>query len=452
MRLLTFRTVRLILIIVALVIVSLGLNLPSAAGYGMTLSTPLAPQSINPPVIAYISAIDGNVFVTSLAVNPGPLALTADSKGEHIATGYNTSITYGGLHWSPDGNSLVFERFSSTSDGLQDDLFIENSGHAPQKIASIGKATGFATAWSPDGTEIGYVTLDAQGSDSATYQLQAVSRYGGKARVIGTFTASSFGEGGPLQDPDDGYFSGEQGKMGSTLVWWTNGIIHAQFALYNTGLTLNSFDGKEIWHLDDISETAISANESHAVGLQANGKVISVNLVTGNATPLTFDPPVTDITALAWSADNQLIYYSTATRIGRAAVNLDQPGADILFGAPAKGQPGVIGTNFKTSLWLTGDTGGQSTLLFTKDGRAILNIDSSPVSQLVAFSFLDASLPLVEAINAGKSATALKDSFPRLRVGTFVEGGKPILFDADSRGATISSSTQFSAIPVTAAG
>lgn len=55
--------------------------------------------------------------------------------------------------WSPDGTQIVFQRFISSAESLQTDLFLVNAdGSGLQRLTELG--TAFQPAWSPDGSKI----------------------------------------------------------------------------------------------------------------------------------------------------------------------------------------------------------------------------------------------------------------------------------------------------------
>lgn len=412
----------------------------------------VAPQSATNyqgPVIAYIG-LDGNVYVTSLGINPGATRLTSDGGGNRRGYLYNVQQVYTTLRWSPDGMSLLFARLNVSGSSSTIDLFVANSGQAPIKVASSAQL-GFFGTWSLDSKEIGYAVAASinPGAAKATYQFQAVPRTGGQPRVVATFAGEFFFEGSPDEDPSHELLLSERGSGNAgSFAWLSTGILHAVNGIADYGLALSALDGKTLWQLPDVYQAVISPDRTHAVALKntASGgeqklQMVLIDLANGAITPLQSEP---NPEVFTWSTDGKSILYTTATEVAKAQLDEKSSLGKTIFGDFPR-----IGHSFKVDLWSVPVSGGASTKLFTHEGRGIAVIVPSLTTQLVAFSFVDSSVAAITKINSGKSAAEVTAALPHIRIVTMPleAGAQAAFFDADSRRPAMSSAAQFNAVP-----
>ncbi len=412
---------------------------------------PVAPQPTTPSIpvntqpttfqqpMAYVGP-DGNVYLTSVGPNPGPVAVTNNAQLARVAGDpYLTGQRYFHLAWSPDGNSLLFVRadvdpFAQTETGA----FILTSGRPPIQVAR-GFAGQFGSVWSPDGAEVAYAMFAGNtpgGIESVfqQYQIQAVPAAGGQARFAGSIRVECGGVGRITFEAADKYYAAEarlEGAGHDFLAWTPLGFAHTSRCNI-PGTALTGFDGRQLWENKDLLPLALSPDRSRLIGSQA-GQPVLVDVSSGAATPLLTQP---NADQFGWSVDGSTIFYSTRSVTGSMTV----PGSDApkqLFPENANIQ------SYRVSLWRVPVTGGQSQEIAGHNGYAISGITFG--QNVAAFTAIDSSLPMLQsAASAGRIGDALA-RWPRVQVGLLNNGGSPNLFAGSQP--VISAAASFTAIP-----
>jgi WD40 repeat protein len=138
----------------------------AAALGAMWLSTVIGAGGANSRAVSVVSSSSGAVPLRSAlpeelsyTANGGVTLVHRDGTRQQLATAVDVQLAggslrrareYSGIEWSPDGSKLLALRTSS-SPGL---VLIDANGKIGPKIAS----STYAARWSPDGTQIAWVT------------------------------------------------------------------------------------------------------------------------------------------------------------------------------------------------------------------------------------------------------------------------------------------------------
>lgn len=402
------------------------------------------PTTFQPPVIAYLG-FDGNVYVTSLGINPGPVPITGDAQGG-ISTQsvyYEARRLYNSLRWSPDGARLLFR--------ADDRLYVATSGQPPIQVAT-GLAPGIPGAWSPDGSEIAYAVETRQSISPASpdqiLQVQALPATGGQPRVVGQIIYGyGCGGGGGGFSPATILLFNDVGYNGfnQTFEWLTNGILHTTRCT-GTGLALSALDGKRIWDRPDLARAALSPDKTRIIATKYNPQTNQVfdlevlDVGSGQAIS-TMSIPMID--RVAWSGDGGSIIYSTITL--RAVIS----GNPNLPSPPLPAWPVNAPIN-ALQLFAMPAAGGQALQIFAGEGFAIGTITPA-ASNLVAFTLIESDAAMVQRINENARPDSVSAAAPRTRVGVAAlppgVSGYPYLFDGNGSQPAISRVGEFRAVP-----
>jgi hypothetical protein len=398
-------------------------------------NTNLEPTTFQAPVLAYIG-VDGNVMISSLSINTGPVPITGDANRKKSLQSpfFDATISYHSLRWSPDGNSLAFLQSTQNGQSVQTSVYVVSSGKAPVRVA-LGVAGQYPPAWSPDGSELAFVVPTGQnvGPGVLLHQVQAVPAVGGQPRAVGSFT-ETFGDGGyGLLDPSLVLYSLETriplGQSGQ-LVWTANGFVHTALA-NGRGLVLTNFAGQNVWEERLLLRFAISPDRTHAVAkefeeLSQPQRAVILDLKTGAKTPFANINPSGDLDQFAWSADGTIIYYST-----RVPANSVVAQANTQIAQQGAWQGGIRADSFTVKLSQAPFDKGIAGDLFTQEGYGIGTIAPSPSTAAVLFSFVESSIPLMQYANANGSPADALNRFPFVKIGVAVPDSPnpPIFFD-----------------------
>lgn len=409
------------------------------------------PTAFQAPVFAFLNA-DGNVYVTSLGVNPGPVALTTDAglRFEPRSVYATKDRDYSLLRWSPDGTRLVF------IDNRTQTLYLAKSGEAVKELYA-GTAIAIPAAWSLDGTEVAYTVPAGRGDPAKNeeiYQLQAIADAGAQPRVAGQIGFGTGCGGGGFSPSTVLYFqeTGYEGN-GITLIWTDRGFIHTTRCT-GIGLRLSDFTGKPVWEVDDVKRVVVSPDRTRAVGIiQADmqgdptvpgERLVLIDLATGKVSDVA---TAGGVDQAAWTADGKQIVFSTRT-LREAVTGL----ADNALGAALfPGWPGPFANN-DMRLWTVSATGGQPALVAGMQGYAIGAIQSIPGLQAVTFSLITSEAELVKRLNAGGSEAdtlALRPKIVTYSAALGVGTIEPQVIISEGGLVAFGTAAQFTAVPGT---
>jgi dipeptidyl aminopeptidase/acylaminoacyl peptidase len=392
------------------------------------------------------------VYVTSLGVNPGPVALTSDAQltFEPRSLLATKARDYSLLRWSPDGTRLLF------NDNRTQTVYLAKSGEAAKELFA-GTATAIPGAFSPDGKEIAYAVPAGAGDpqkNEEIYQLQALADIGAQPRVAGQITFGT-GCGGGGFSPSTVLFFQETGYEGNgiTLVWTARGFVHTTRCT-GIGLRLTDFGGKTVWEVDNVKRVAVSPDRTRAVGIiQANmqgdptvagERLVLIDMATGQVSDLV---NAAGIDQVAWTIDGTQAVFSTRTPIRKVSGLADNALGAALFPA----WPGPFESN-TLGLWVVAATGGQPTLVAVIDGYAIGAIQSIPGLNTVTFSLITSEAAAVERLNAGgreADALALRPKVVTYTAALGTGTVTPQVLIPEGGLVAFAAATQFTAVPGT---
>ena len=247
-------------------------------------------------------------------------------------------------------------------------------------------------------------TTDANGAP--IYEIRAAQSGGGEARVLGSFPFA--GTCPPVvTDPADQPYYVETGPNGqdNLLVWLSNDqFLISTNCISGVGV-LNAADGQILALGDDLHGGAISPDRTRLLTHAPNGLVI-LDLATGQRIELT---ETADALQVAWGANGQTIYYSTAEQI--SSITLDLP-SDRARGQTVFGFWPVTTGNYTVSLVQMDLTSGQKALLWQGQGRGIGRIAPAPDTSGVLFSLVTSGERLVQAFQNGDAPHLLREVQP----------------------------------------
>ncbi len=371
-------------------------NTPASSGTPVTLSNPFA----------FVDA-SGNITMAHIGDSQTVL-LTGDSVAPIPRTPFtNNSKTYSHLTWSPDGSKLLYFDFQSTT------LYLASSGTSPI-VVNTGLKSYYPGAWSADGKQIAFAVPSGQtGAAGQVNQIQSVTVTGSTISALqyaGTFTQGVGCGGGEIDTAEARYYD-ETGYAGNDLVlaWTPKGFVYSMTCM-GSGLALADSTGKVLWHVDDVGRVALSADRTRAIAtkIDQTGAPVSLELIdlsSGGVTPLATEAGADQS---AWSADGTSILYSTLAPAQSVKGNPSAPAGHSMFGDiwPWEAK------SWTATLYRMPVTGGTSTKLFQREGRAIGTISPSPDNAGVLFSFVTASTDLINQINAGAVQAQLQAAIP----------------------------------------
>jgi len=216
-------------------------------------------------------------------------------------------------------------------------------------------------------------------------------------------------------DPAAQLYDFEAGFGGSKLVLaWTDKGFVASPACSGIGLTLTDQTGKVLWQVPNAARAAISPDHTRAVAIQLNpnggpqavgaNALMLIDLNTGTTTQLQSEAGADQV---AWSADGSTVLYSTLSNPRTTQGSGTNPAGTQLFGS----WPIDTVTN-TVALWRVPASGGQSTKLFERDGRAIGVIAPAPDNSGVVSSFITSSADMINALNNGGTVDQARTAAP----------------------------------------
>jgi hypothetical protein len=397
------------------------------------------------PIIAYVSG-DGNVRITSLGINPGPVAITGDAQGGIENLYINFEINYTNLVWSPDGAHLAF-----MGNGK---LYLASSG-ADVKVVASGIYDQFTPAFSPDGTEVAYVVATNQPASgigiadpqALIFQVQAVPVAGGQPRVVGAL-GYGIGCGGGGFSPSVALYFYETGYQGTkqNFYWRPDGFLHSSNCT-GIGVTFSAFSGQPLWQQPLIGRVSLSPDATKLAGLQfstnnpadSQPQLFVVDASTGALTEITVEGNPDQV---AWSGDGSALIYSTQRDADVVSANTN---------GSNPGDPTAQATIRDLSLRIVPLSGGAATTLYTGRGAFIGNIVASPTTAVVAFTLIESEEALINLRNAGASRADVNRASPRAKLGIAALSadvpGYPYFFDGMAGRAALGRTSTFTAKP-----
>ncbi len=350
----------------------------------------------------------GNVYVGALTDLPG-VPITQDAI---------PGSTYRSQVISPDGKNIAF--VDSTNDLLVASV---KGGTPAQKIASK-LAPGFPLAWNPDSSEIVYLADEGQNAgDKTIYGVEATKADGGATRKIGDTVGLSMNAAGCTAvstDPSERLYWTATGPGGNGLVlaWAKGGEILYSLGCDGIGLGKIAQDGTGSAVLDaGLHRVQLSPDGSEALGIEgdistnAGPHLVRLKLDDATQTNVTTaaTPEVINPDQVAWSSDGGAIFYSTAT--DPQPITLNDP-AQHDRGLRAFGTWPFQGTSYTLTLHRIDLTSGTDDSLYTRTGRAIVQIAPSADGSGVLFVLIQDSSNVVEAFKNNVSPGDLQREAP----------------------------------------
>ncbi|GAB4556272.1 MAG: hypothetical protein OHK0023_28420 [Anaerolineae bacterium] len=377
--------------------------------------TEVAGANVYTDPMAYIGS-DGEIYINTTGILEGGTRLTnnAARTTTDVSPFFAEQRTYGQFRWAANGAGLLYTENQSNG------LYVALSGAAPRLILE-GLAPGFNGVWSPDGTEIGFVVATpsptAPGSQEFLFQLQALPLNGGEARVVGTFTFTEGCSAVENLDPADRLYEREVRAVfqGFRMVeWLPNGIIHTM-GCNNLGVARSGLDGIKVWEVPNAANPVLSPDGTKLAAKRvaenaSTNTLLVIDVATGAITN-SFGAENVDL--VAWSADSQIVLFSTAV-VNQAESFEGNPSAAEL-GTSLLGFWPLDGLVYDISIKGVMASGGEPVEFFRTTGRAISSLTER--NNQVIFSFVGAVAPLIDAINQQSDRATILAQAPKLFSG-----------------------------------
>jgi hypothetical protein len=329
----------------------------------------------------------GDVFTGPLNAIPGRSVTTVPTLERRY------------LSFSPDGLYLAFLNATTRQIRTLDAA----EGLSPRTIAQRAHPT-FPPAWSSDSRRVAYVIEeDATDDGQAVLGVYTVPRTGGEAAQQATFTFPAACPT-PLDDPADVTLQRETGA-GGVLVWRPDDTF-----LVSTGCTqglglLDPASGKITELGGDLRGGALSPDGTRFLSHTTNGLAV-LDFENWQRTNLNVGP---DVQQVAWAADGETVYYSTATLADSVTLDddADQARGEEFFGF----WPVMVGV-YDVTLMRVDLATNQQGVLWEGQGRGIGRIAPAPDGSGLLFSLVPSSQPVVEVFRAGGDPLAVREAWP----------------------------------------
>ncbi len=389
---------------------------PSAAGAGggngaAILAPDHAPQTL------LIAVFNGNIYMANVADLPGaPFTRDADL--------INGTRRYANPRISPDGKHVAFV------DAVRGMLYVASvvKNGVPFSLADkIDSA--YPPAWSPDGSQIAYVSA-ASASSPASIQVIRADNTGrinvgtlppdaGTPSAVSTSPATGTPSASTpcainSADPAATLFTLETGS--ALLEWPSAKTLLISQACGTSVAQLDTASG-QVTPLVTMNHARLSPSKTMLAGL-IDGKVALFDLSTRQAQPLNIAAD-----QVTWSADGSALFY--ATRTLKTALTLP--------GTTAGYQPFQSADNTLTLHRYT-LSGGQDVTLYTGEGFAIGSIAPDADSGVV-FTLIQSDSALIEGLTNKVSTADLQRLAPVTQLYWLplpvLPNAQPILLAAD---------------------
>ncbi|NDJ76453.1 MAG: hypothetical protein GYB65_09355 [Chloroflexi bacterium] len=355
---------------------------------------------LNPLPLAYIFV--GDLFFGPLNSVPGTSFTNVPSATRRF------------LSFSPDGLFLALN--NTTTGQLRGLNVVEN--RSPRTLARE-VSPAFPPAWSPDGREIAYV-VDAGvtvGEGATRMDVRAVSRNGGESRLVTTFAYRADCTSDPRDPADIPYFA-EAGPGGqdNVLVWLADDKFLVSTACSSGVGLLDPADGSLTMLGADLRGGVASSDRGRFLSHTDNGLAL-LNFETWQRTNLNVGP---DVRQVAWSTDEQSVYYTTEALLDSVTLDdpVDQARGENFFGF----WPVTVGEYNVTLLQVNLET-NQRNVLWGGTGRGIGHLAPAPDGSGVLFSLIPSSVPIKEIFQAGGDPAGEREAWPEPALYWLPDGG-----------------------------
>lgn len=363
---------------------------PTPAALADLPTAPAVPVGVVPPLpIAHVFL--GDVFVGTLDRLPGHAVTTVPTNTRRY------------LGFGPDGRTLAF--IDATAGQLR--VLDIAAGLSPRRLAD-GVSAAFPPAWSPDGAAIAYVvdTGERTESGAALLAVYRVPAQGGAPELVSGF-AYVDGCEMPQQDPADAVYFREAGPGGidNALAWLPDRRVLVSAGCAG-GMAVLDPAAQQVIALGDDLHGGVLAPDGRRFLARTDAGLAVLDFAAWDRTNIPLGTPAG---AIAWSADGQAVYYSTATLVEDRT--LDDPALGVrgkhVFGVwPAQVRV------FALTLVRLDLRSGQPEVIWQGNGRGIGRITPAPDGSGVLIALVTSSLPLAEALVANGDALALAAARP----------------------------------------
>ncbi|MHB8628423.1 MAG: hypothetical protein ACYDBJ_12925 [Aggregatilineales bacterium] len=335
-----------------------------------------APDHAPPTLVIHV--FRGNVYMANVADLPG-VPLT------HDADVITNTRRYAEARIAPDGKRVAFVSMPGGDVYVAPIAKDATAAKLPVQIA-----TPYPIAWSPDGTQIAYVSAASDGK--LTVNVAQIA--GGTARPVGTLSATSCA---PVKTDDPAAatwaadLSAADANGDRLLLEWpaTNTLLVSSDCTGASVSKLDATSGK-LTPLSTLSRAVLSPDKTQLAGI-TGGKLAIVDVAGGQARPL---PISAD--QVVWGSDSGSLLYATRT--------IKTP---LSLSATVVGVAAFQSAVYDLSLHRYTLTGAQDDTLYTGMGFAIGSIAPSPDGSGLIFTVIQDDSTLITTL--GKATQALSE-------------------------------------------
>jgi hypothetical protein len=363
---------------------------------------PITQPDVSPlAMVAHI--FGGNVYIGILADLPGS-PVTTDAASDHV---------YRHVAVSPAGDRIAY------IDPAAGALYLANVSRTtlqvtgPPRKAAEKLAPGFPLAWSPDGSEIAYLSDEGvKDGEQAVYAVMVAKAEGDGTRKIGDTQGIKIACGANTSDPAERLYWSEVGIDGNRLLlsWLRDGSFLYSLGCDGIGVGQIGSTGERSVLDPTLRRVQISPRSDDLIGVKGDqgqpAVLVRLNLQSKKVEALTTAAPPEQA---AWSVDGKAIYYSTATLA--EAINLDDEKQR------ERGLKAFGAWPFKANIYSVTlrrlDLAAQTDLeIYKASGRAIANIAPGPDGSGLLFTLIQSASDMVEAFKINVSAGDLRRQAP----------------------------------------